>query len=283
MKTISLFTLIALGIIETSHGPFLRPDFGANHALAAARGNVLLAWSEKNETGHARVHVALLDSAGRAISPARELPVLNPSRDAVAPTVTTDGASFIVAWQEVLGLQQTVAMTLDANGQSATAPQPFGVETVAGDIAPPQLDALSASVVKTAAPAPGIDTSAPHITQAGSKYAVVWSSTNRIHYRLTNESTRRITTADVDVNARPRIDCGMTNCLVVYATRGGGVAGFAFDHTRTDAPVQLQLASNARDTEVVMVTNARALITWYDGEKLLSRSLDLGGKRRATR
>ena len=297
MRTISLFLLFTLGVIENSHGPFQRPDAGANHALAAARGNVLLAWSEKSETGHARVHVRLLDFAGRPLSQARELPVLNESRDAIAPVVSSDGASFVVAWQEVLGMQQTVAMTLDANGEPAQAPQRMGLDAVVDvdAIEPPRLDDFRAFAVKNvvtwvAGAQSGsetmpvsVDTSAPQITEAGAKYAVVWSSAKLVHFRLTNESHRRSIPADADANARPRIDCASTNCVVAYATRGGGIAGLVFDHTRADAPLHFQIAQAGHDAEVAMISNARALITWHDGEKLVSRSVNLGGKQRAVR
>lgn len=128
MKTISLFLLLTLGTIEQSYGPYARPERGGKHSLATARGNVLLAWSEKNETGHARVHVVLLDASGRAISPIRVLPALTPSRDALVPAVGTDGVSFFVVWEEVLGMQQTVGMALGPDGEPLGAPQRLGAD-----------------------------------------------------------------------------------------------------------------------------------------------------------
>jgi len=130
MKTISLFLLITLGVLEQSYGPYARPDRGGNHSVAAARGNVLLAWSEKIDGGHARVHVVLLDASGRAISPIRVLPALNPSRDALVPGVGTDGASFLVVWEEVLGMQQTVAMALAPDGTPLGEPHALGSDTM---------------------------------------------------------------------------------------------------------------------------------------------------------
>lgn len=129
MKTISLFLLLTLGAFEQTYGPYVRPERGGNHSLTAARGNVLLAWSERTATGHARVHVVLLDGSGRAISPIRVLPALSPTRDALVPAVGTDGASFLVVWEEVLGMQQTVAMALAPNGEPAGEPHALGIDT----------------------------------------------------------------------------------------------------------------------------------------------------------
>lgn len=128
MKSISLFLLLTLGAIEQSYGPYARPERGGSHSLVTARGNVLLAWSEKNETGHARVHVVLLDSSGRAVSPIRVLPALTPSRDALVPAAGTDGVSFLVVWEEALGVQQPVGMALGPNGEPIGEPRPLGLD-----------------------------------------------------------------------------------------------------------------------------------------------------------
>ena len=121
MQTISLFLLFTLGILQ-SYGPYARPLRGGNHSVAAAHGNALLAWSENDASGRARVHVLMLDSAGRGVSPIRTLPALTESRDALVPAVATDGESFLVTWEEALGVQQTVSMALDAGGVPAGVP-----------------------------------------------------------------------------------------------------------------------------------------------------------------
>jgi hypothetical protein len=115
MKTISLFLLFTLGSLQ-NYGPYARPWRGGNHSVAAAHGNVLLVWSEADASGRARVRVVMLDSAGRGISPIRTLPALTDSRDALVPAVATDGTSFLVTWEEALGVQQTVVMALDRDG-----------------------------------------------------------------------------------------------------------------------------------------------------------------------
>jgi hypothetical protein len=122
MKLLALLLLVAGGL-EQSYGPYRRPALGGTHSTCAARGNVLLAWSEENESGLARIHVVLLDSSGTAISPIRILPALHPGRDAIAPSIGTDGSSFLVVWEESLGVQQTVAMALDPRGLPAGIPQ----------------------------------------------------------------------------------------------------------------------------------------------------------------
>jgi len=122
MKALALLLLV-VGGLEQSYGPYRRPFLGGTHATCAARGNILLAWSEEDQAGLARIHVVLLDSTGAAISPISVLPALNPSRDAIAPAIGTDGSSFLVVWEESLGMQQTVAMAVDARGVPAGDPQ----------------------------------------------------------------------------------------------------------------------------------------------------------------
>ncbi|HUR79461.1 MAG TPA: hypothetical protein VM733_01750, partial [Thermoanaerobaculia bacterium] len=121
MRTISLFLLFTLGQLQ-SYGPYARPWQGGNHSVTSARGSTLLAWSEKDASGHARIRVVMLDSSGRAISPIRTLPALMPSRDAILPAVGTDGDSFVVVWEETLGLQHTVAIALDHDGVAVGEP-----------------------------------------------------------------------------------------------------------------------------------------------------------------
>jgi hypothetical protein len=128
MRTISLFLLLTVGSLENTHGPFARPERGGGHTLAAARSGVLMAWSENDATGRARIHVARLDVSGRmgAIS---VLPALTPSRNALAPSVATDGSSFFVVWEEVFGTQQAVGMTVDADGTPVGAPKALTADT----------------------------------------------------------------------------------------------------------------------------------------------------------
>lgn len=126
--------LVATLATEQSYGPYARPANGGYPSTAAARGNVLLAWSEDDATGLARVHVVLLDSGGRAISPIRVLPALTPARDALVPAVGTDGASFLILWEEALGMQRTVAMPLDPYGAPLGEPRPLTPDTpIAGN------------------------------------------------------------------------------------------------------------------------------------------------------
>ena len=122
MKSLALLLLV-VGGMEQSYGPYRRPALGGTHSTCAARGNVLLAWSEEDEAGLARIHAVLLDSNGTAISPISILPALNPARDAIVPAIGTDGSSFLVVWEESLGVQQTVAMAVDSRGLPAGKPQ----------------------------------------------------------------------------------------------------------------------------------------------------------------
>jgi hypothetical protein len=126
MNALALLLLLTVGSLEQSYGPYARPWRGGSHSLAAARSGSLLAWSENDATGHARVHVVLLDSKGRAISPVAIIPALTPSRDALVPSVATDGTSFLVVWEEALGVQRTVGITVDSGGRPIGEPRPIG-------------------------------------------------------------------------------------------------------------------------------------------------------------
>ncbi|HEX6082933.1 MAG TPA: hypothetical protein VF266_00305 [Thermoanaerobaculia bacterium] len=132
MRTISLFLLLTVGSLENTHGPFSRPERGGGHTMAAMSAGVLMAWSENDAAGRARIHVARLDASGRmgAIS---VLPALTPGRNAVAPSVATDGTSFFVVWEEVFGNQQTVGMTVDADGTPLGAPKALTADAPVAD------------------------------------------------------------------------------------------------------------------------------------------------------
>lgn len=133
MRTISLFLLLTVGSLENTHGPFARPERGGGHSVAAAPSGVLMAWSENDSAGRARVNVARLDASGRMVSPISVLPALTPSRNALAPSVATDGTSFLVVWEEVFGKQQTVGMAVDENGAPTGAPKTLTPEIAAVD------------------------------------------------------------------------------------------------------------------------------------------------------
>lgn len=353
-----LLFLLTLGTAEQTYGPYARPDRGGVQSIVAARGRVLLAWSEKVESGHARVHVVLLNAAGEAISPIRVLPALSPNRDAVVPAVGTDGMSFLVVWEEVLGVQQSVALALGPGLEPTGAPQPVGNPvTIPGNeyeparvtwhngsyavytgtknswrVAAAGMPIGAVNMVPMAVAADGsvghvtsrrvvtgtigrpggttyyyaiawqagaaaateiafaTEASAPVIVAAGTKFVIVWTTRNDIHYRLSYELQRRVVNANVDESARPRIACGATQCVVVYGTLKGDVEGFVFDHTSRAWPTFFTVAKSERierEPEVVLTSATRALVTWRsmgtDGEKLAGVTLRIGPtKHRAT-
>ncbi|HYC92700.1 MAG TPA: hypothetical protein VEO54_26060 [Thermoanaerobaculia bacterium] len=133
MRTISLFLLLTVGSLENTHGPFARPERGGGHSVAASPSGVLMAWSENDASGRARIHVARLDTGGRIDSPISVLPALTPDRNALAPSVATDGTSFLVVWEEVFGKQQTVCMAVDEKGTPIGAPKAVTPEIAAAD------------------------------------------------------------------------------------------------------------------------------------------------------
>lgn len=132
MRTISLFLLLTVGSLENTHGPFARPERGGGHGIAAARSGVLMAWSENDAGGRARVHVSRLDASGR-LGAIAVLPALTPARNALAPSVSTDGSSFLVVWEEVFGMQQTVGMAVDADGTPLGAPRALTADAPIAD------------------------------------------------------------------------------------------------------------------------------------------------------
>jgi hypothetical protein len=133
MRTISLFLLLTIGSLENTHGPFARPERGGGHSVAAARSGVLMVWNENDSAGRTRVHMARLDASGDMIAPIVVLPVLSPGRNALAPSVATDGTSFLVVWEEVFGKQQTVGIAVDEDGAPIGTPKALTPDVAIAD------------------------------------------------------------------------------------------------------------------------------------------------------
>jgi hypothetical protein len=133
VKKIACAILLAASVraqtlsVEQSYGPYVRPDRGIDHSVASARSGALLAWSEIDTDGYARIHIGLLDDHAQLISPITILPAEAGDRHDFAPSVATDGTSFFVAWVErIRGRDlQLMGVPVDARG-SAGAPRTYG-------------------------------------------------------------------------------------------------------------------------------------------------------------
>ena len=147
------------------------------------------------------------------------------------------------------------------------------------------------SATWTEATQAGADVSAPLLVAAGTRFMILWTTTNRVFYRLTAESQVQNFPAAVDTRSRARASCGETHCVVVYATRDANIEGFVFDHTRREPARFFVAAASTRielEPQVAVITGSRALVTWRslgpDGEKLVMRPMQLGPvKQRAVR
>ncbi len=134
--------------------------------------------------------------------------------------------------------------------------------------------------------------SMPYVVPAGDEFALTWATAGLIWYRTTNTTASLAAWAgDVDVFARPRMECAETRCVIAYATRTHDVEGLIIDHTNVSAPALHFIATATdrveREPIVTMINNSRALVTWRssgpDGEVLAGRIVHLPSKQRAVR
>lgn len=138
---ILLFAAVAsaqsVSSFEQSYGPYPRPERGGRHALAAGGVGALLAWSE-NVDGGSRIHVGLLDSRARLVSPVSILPVANDDANAFAPAVSFNGENFLVVWIErSRGGQRTRGALVDRNGIPVGTPQNYDFTLISSNVVVP--------------------------------------------------------------------------------------------------------------------------------------------------
>lgn len=123
--------------VEQSYGPYLAPKTGAEPALVASRGGVLLAWSELDPlTKQAQIRTGVLDFDGRLTSGITTLETWQAGADATSPAVATDGGSFAIAWLETQRHTHIAAVPLSADGIPVAEPRTFG-GTFPGTATPP--------------------------------------------------------------------------------------------------------------------------------------------------
>jgi len=131
MKTLVLALLLSQPWLsaEQSYGPYSRPQLGGRHAMAVGADGILMAWSEN--APQPRIHVALLDTRAQLISPISILPAEDATAESYAPTVSSSGDAFLVAWVErYRGAERVRGAVVDRSGVPVTAPQTYGLAKI---------------------------------------------------------------------------------------------------------------------------------------------------------
>lgn len=303
-----LAILLTVSPIEQSYGPCARHIDSGPPAFASSRHGVLLAWSEiaAGET-RARMHVALLDFSGRAISPISVLPHVD-GFDAVKPFITTNGDGFRVHYLE---RAQNVAVDVDRNGKpgvpQATLPVNQPVAGRAHWITTPILAdcwMFRCRVVgtkyslqwsygdKSGGHDAGETGGSPIASaEAGGKKAVfAWNDARNVNW-ITSDGIQHSVTLFPAYHRAPGVACDANDCVIAVTTASGDVQAITFD---IDEPLQPTLFTvNATETfddhaQVTIMAEGRFLVSYTSGSEsvttMAARVVTLGApKQRSVR